>query len=206
MRSTCCAASCCNPPTGDAVRLFIAVEIDEAVRKRLAEVQRKLRYVNANVSWVAPRNFHFTLKYLGETEEEKIAPIRNAMQAVTSEFVPMECDLVGIGQFPRVIWAGLEGDVKPLIVMASRLDEELHKLGFPRENREFTPHLTFGRIKYVGDREGLTRLVSSLKNEAFGAVRVEAIHLFQSTLNPQGSIYTKLFTAQLKGTDHGTQS
>ncbi len=188
------------------MRLFIAVEIDEAVRRRLGEVQRALRYVNAKVSWVAPPNFHFTLKFLGETGEETVAPIQSAMQAVASEFVPMQCDLKGIGQFPRVIWAGLEGDVEPLIRMAGRLDEELHKLGFPREAREFAPHLTLGRIKFVGDREGLTRLVASRKNEAFGALRVEAIHLVQSTLTPQGSIYTKLFTAHLKGTDHGRQS
>jgi len=188
------------------MRLFIAVEIDDAVRKPLAEVQRRLRYINAKVSWVAPQNFHFTLKFLGETGEDQLTGIQQAMDTIAAEFPPLQCELRGLGQFPRVIWAGLHGETERLAALAKRLDEELGKLGFLREQRDFKPHLTLGRIKFVGDREGLTRLIDSLRNEPFGALRVDSIQLFQSTLTPRGSIYTKVTTTHLKGADHGHQS
>ncbi len=188
------------------MRLFVAAELDEEVRRRLAEVQRKLRYVNAKVTWVAPSNFHFTLKFLGETADEQRAGIQQGLEAAMAQFTPISCELRGLGLFPRVIWAGLHGETERLAALARRIDDELGRLGFSREEREFKPHLTLGRIRFLGDKEGLTRLIASHRNEAFGAVRVEAIHLFQSTLTPHGSIYTKLFTAHLKETDHGHQS
>ena|ERR1051326_1889741 len=187
------------------MRLFIAVEIDDRVRKKLAGAQRRLRYVNAKVSWVAPQNFHFTLKFLGETARELLPGIQKTMDTAAVEIPPIQCELRGLGQFPRVIWAGLHGATEQLATLAKRLDEELGQLGFLREAREFKPHLTLGRIKFVGDREGLTRLIDSLRNEPFGAVRVEAIHLFHSELSPRGSIYTKVHTAHLKGAEHGRQ-
>lgn len=188
------------------MRLFIAVEIDDDVRKPLAEAQRRLRYVNAKVSWVAPQNFHFTLKFLGETAEDRLPGIQKAMDTAAAEFSPLQCDLRGVGQFPRVIWAGLYGETNRLVALARRLDEELGQLGFLREAREFKPHLTLGRIKFVGDKPGLTKTIDSLRNEPFGALRVDAIHLIQSTLTPRGSIYTKVTTTHLKGADHGRQS
>lgn len=188
------------------MRLFVAIEIGDGARKRLAEAQRKLRYVNAKISWVAPQNFHFTLKFLGETPYDLAPRIHTAMNSVASEFVPFQCELRGLGQFPRVIWVGIHGETQQLPRLVSRLDEEFGQLGFQRETREFSAHLTLGRIKFVGDREGLTRLIASSTNESYGAVEVDAIHLFQSTLTPKGSIYTKHFTANLKGTQHGHQN
>lgn len=188
------------------MRLFIAIEIPDDVRRRLGEVQRKLKRVNARVSWVAPRNFHLTLKFLGETAEEKVPSIQGALEAVAASSAPAECELRGIGQFPRVIWVGLLGEIDRLAALARGIDNALAPLGFPHEEREFKPHLTLGRIKFVGDREGLTRILAFHTNESFGALRVESVHLFQSTLNPQGSIYTKLFTVQLKGDRHGRQT
>jgi 2'-5' RNA ligase len=188
------------------VRLFIAIEIDEQARRRLAEASRRLRYLNAKITWVAVENFHFTLKFLGETEESKLESIQQAMQSVASAFEPIRCRLQGLGQFPRVIWAGIHGETEQLSALAARLDSELGSLGFATETRPFKSHLTLGRIKFVGDKEGLTRLLDSSKNEGFGDVRVENIHLFRSQLTPRGSIYTKLFTASLKGADHGHQN
>jgi len=185
------------------VRLFVATGMSEEIRQRLADVQRSLRRINARVTWVAPQNFHFTLKFLGETAEENIGGIQRVLDAVAEEFAPISCEIRGVGQFPRVIWAGLHGEVKRLAELAQRVDSELQKLGFSSEAREFKPHLTLGRIKFVGDKEGLTKVIDSHRNEPFGALRVEAIDLFQSTLTPRGSIYTKLFTAHLKGADHG---
>jgi len=185
------------------MRSFVAIEIDPKVRRRLAEAQRKIRYVNAKIGWVAPQNFHLTLKFLGETTEDQRDAVQSVLQTAAQEFEPIEMEMRGLGQFPRVIWAGMLGEIKGLARMARRLDDELAKLGFAREAREFKAHLTLGRIKRIGDREGLTKAIASFRDETFGAVRVDAVHLFQSTLTPNGSIYTKLFTVPLKGADHG---
>lgn len=185
------------------MRAFVAIEIGEDARQRLAEAQRRLRHLNARITWVGPRNFHFTLKFLGETAEELILAIQKALDSVSSEVTPIACEVRGIGQFARVIWAGLHGEVDRLGELSRRVDAGLGSLGFPREDRPFQPHLTLGRIKHVGDKQGLTKVIDSLRNEPFGALRVDALHLFQSTLTPQGSIYTKLFTVPLKGADHG---
>jgi 2'-5' RNA ligase len=187
------------------MRLFLACDIPDDSRERLATVQRRLRHVNMRVTWVAPRNFHFTLKFLGETAEETVAGIREAVAVLASETAPNRCELRGVGQFPRVIWAGLTGEVERLAQLARALDDALAGLGFPRDERGFKPHLTLGRIKLVGDKQGLTKALDSLRSEPFGVVDVGAVHLIQSTLTPQGSIYTKLFTAQLKGANHGSQ-
>jgi 2'-5' RNA ligase len=186
--------------------LFVAIEIGEEARQRLGEAQQRLRRVNARVTWVAPRNFHFTLKFLGETTEEKVPGVRKALDGAVVGFSPIQCELRGLGQFPRVIWTGIVGEVERLEQLARKLDDELTSAGFPREEREFRPHLTLGRIKSVGDKQGLTKGIDSLRNESFGAVDVGAIHLFQSTLTPHGSIYTKLYTAHLKGANDGRQT
>lgn len=188
------------------MRLFVGLDVPDVVRPCIAEVQRRLRKVNAKIAWVAPQNLHLTLKFLGETEESQAQSIREALNRVASEMVPVTCELRGVGQFPRVIWAGLEGEIDRLGILARKIDDALAPLGFPREEREFRPHLTIGRIKFLADRESLTRALAFHTNESFGAVRVESVHLFQSTLTPQGPIYTKLFTAQLKGNRDGHQT
>jgi 2'-5' RNA ligase len=188
------------------MRLFVGADIGEESRQLLGNAQRRFRHVNARVTWVAPRNFHFTLKFLGEVAEERVAGIQYALAKVAGEFPPIGCEIRGLGQFPRVIWAGLYGEIEPLEQLTRHVEAELVPLGFPREDRGFKPHLTLGRIKYVGDKQGLTKVIDSLTNEPFGALRVDAIHLFQSTLTPHGSIYTKLFTAPLKGADHGHEN
>jgi 2'-5' RNA ligase len=185
------------------MRLFVAVEICDEARRRLGEAQRRFNQLNARVSWVAPHNYHFTLKFLGETAEDRATEIQAILAGLAINTVPISCEIRGLGQFPRVIWAGLHGEIERLELLAHRVEAELATLGFPREERTFKPHLTLGRIKYVGDKQGLTKVIVSLRSEPFGALRVDAIHLFQSTLTPQGSIYSKLFTAPLKGADHG---
>lgn len=187
------------------MRLFIAVNITNDARARLTDAQRRLRQINATVNWVAPQNFHFTLKFLGESADHLLPNIKKAMDTVAAKVLRLRCELRGLGQFPRVIWAGLHGETEQLATLAKRLDEELGRLGFLRVAREFKPHLTLGRITFVGDKPGLTKAIDSLRNEPFGAMRVDAIHLFQSTLTARGSIYTKVHTAQLKGAEHGRQ-
>jgi len=168
------------------MRLFIAIEIDDDVRQRLAEAQRLLAAVPCKVKWVEPRNLHLTLKFLGEVPDHHARAIADAMTRAAREAKPFEMKVAGVGTFPpkgvpRVVWAGAEA----------------MQVGHEREKRAFHPHLTLGRVKgREGSRE-LRALMESLEARDFGTCRVGEVVLMQSTLSPAGPTYTPLHHAPL---------
>lgn len=161
-----------------AVRTFVALHLDEAIRRRIdARVDRSLK----GVRWVCGRPIHLTLKFLGEVEESRVPTLREALACV--RMAPFEIRVRGIGSFPRVIWAGVEG---PVASLAERIEAACIPLGFAREDRPFKPHATIGRVK-----KGRVRCESDAD---FGAQRVESFALMKSDLRPEGPVYTELET------------
>lgn len=196
------------------IRAFIAVEIPEEVRLDLAEAQAQLKraQTGVKVSWSKIENVHLTLQFLGYVEEPAIEKIRLALEEVAGTFAAFELMVTGVGAFPderrpRVLWAGCKDEAGKLKALAGAVQGAMQPLGFQPENREFSAHLTLGRVKQPRTDAALTWALDSIKNQSFGAMRVEAIHLFQSELHPQGSIYTKLSSHILTGdTSHAGQS
>jgi len=179
---------------GCRMRLFVAVNLPEEVRGRLAAAQERLRAARAQVSWVRPDNMHLTLKFLGETAPDRLDSIRAALAEVARRSLPFEAALGGVGSFggrvPRVVWAGVTDGATRLAELAGRVDGALAGIGFPRESRPFAPHLTLGRVRAP---ERAVVLAAALRAEgqgAFGRFRPEAFCLMESRLDPQGSIYT----------------
>jgi len=182
------------------MRLFIAIEIDDDVRQRLAEAQRLLAAAPCKVKWVEPRNLHLTLKFLGEVPDHHAGAIADAMTRAARDAKPFEMKVAGVGTFPpkgvpRVVWAGAEAvQVRPL---QQRLEAALEALGHEREKRAFHPHLTLGRVKgREGSRE-LRALMERLEARDFGTCRVGEVVLMQSTLSPAGPTYSPLHHAPL---------
>ncbi len=182
------------------VRCFLAISLSESVKKRLQALQQELAKTGADVRWVRPEGIHLTLKFLGNVPEEKIEPITKAAQEVVAKFGPLRLRVKGLGAFPsgrkpRVIWAGLEGDLKPLLRLQKELEDSLTKLGFEPESRPFVPHLTLGRVK-SGRKMDKLRQVLAEKNDRVGEgweeMRIENLVLYQSTLKPSGAVYTPL--------------
>ena len=181
------------------IRAFIAIDIADDVRVAVGEAQARLKraHVGVKISWTKIDNLHLTLQFLGYVEEAVVEKIKTALQVVAVQHQPFELSVHGAGAFPnedrpRVIWVGCHDAEGKLKGLAQAVQAAMQPLGFEPEHREFSAHLTLGRVKFPRPDVALTRAVDSLKDTSFGTWRVEAIHLFESQLHPEGSIYTKL--------------
>lgn len=179
------------------IRSFIAIELPDEVRGALSQIQERLRESAGGVRWVQPASIHLTLKFLGDIRPEQVEPIAVAAAGVVEGEPPFSLGLSGLGAFPnprrpRVVWAGLEGDVERLGRLQARLEGALEPLGFPREQRAFRPHLTLGRVKDPRRPPDLSRALAELTVPACNSFDVHEILVYKSDLRPTGAIYTKL--------------
>lgn len=196
------------------IRAFIAIELPDEVRAAVGEAQARLKRarVGVKISWTKIENIHLTLQFLGYVEEAVIPRIGAALDGVAGRHAPFELRVAGAGAFPnekqpRVLWVGCDDAAGKLQSLARAVQAAMEPLGFRPEQRAFSAHLTVGRVKFPRTDAALTRALDSIKNHTFGAMRVEAIHLFQSQLHPHGSIYTKLSSHTLRGdTGHAAKS
>lgn len=177
------------------MRLFVAVFPPMEVREALASAAGGLR-VSGEVRWVRSENVHLTLKFLGEVPDESTAHISRALGALAGRHEPFGLVPSGFGGFPsgrkaRVIWAGTRGDVEALAALAEDLESSLEPLGFEREKRPFSPHLTLGRARRRPVRVEVER---DSPETGFPGFRVEEVVLVESETNREGARYTPLET------------
>jgi 2'-5' RNA ligase len=164
----------------------------------LSRAQTALTSANSHVRSVGLSGLHLTLKFFGETPEDQLGSIRRAMKtAAATVEKPIHLIFSGVGVFPdaekpRVIWAGLQGDVEALGRLAATLEQEMAKLGFPRESRPFHPHVTLGRMKFPKQLGSLAKAMQKLEARPFGEFDAEALVLFRSDLKPSGAQYTAI--------------
>jgi 2'-5' RNA ligase len=185
------------------MRLFVALDIDPDIRKRIAEFRDQMRALAPEVRWVGPETFHVTLQFLGETE--RLDAIRAALEQVESTQIPLT--FCGAGFFPnpkspRVFWIGIESD-ENLPQLADCIGTALKPLGFERDRGPYKPHLTLaragsGRPRPVrGERAAPGLLAVRIKVEGlpqldFGTMTAHEFYLYESKLTPKGAQYTKL--------------
>jgi len=179
------------------MRLFVALEIPGEIRDALALVLKELRGFAPLAKWVRAENLHVTLKFLGETESDKVSAIANALGSIRSE-QPITLEFRGLGFFPnekrpRVFWVGMESSPN-LKILAEEIDQRLHRLGFPLEDRPFTPHLTLARLNPPGLPPKLGYAVAENSSRNFGFFTTREFHLIESKLKPTGAEYTTLQT------------
>jgi 2'-5' RNA ligase len=181
------------------VRLFIAIEIPQTIRSAFASLLKEFRAIAPQVKWVRAENLHVTLKFLGETESAKLGALQNVLSSVRSvEQVHLE--FRGLGFFPhekrpRVFWAGMEASAN-LKTLAADIDQAVHRLGFPLEERPFTPHLTLARFQPPGLSPKLLQAIQQKGAQSFGSLRAGEFHLIESKLKPTGAEYTTVQTFQ----------
>jgi 2'-5' RNA ligase len=188
------------------IRAFIAVDIPEEIRAAVEAAQARLKRarLGVKVSWTNIANVHLTLQFLGYVEEQAVAAISAALESLARERMGFDLNICGVGAFPslsrpRVLWVGCEDVSAGLKAAALAVYEAMRPLGFEPEQRDFSAHLTLGRVREPRSDVALTKALESIKQESFGVMRVRTVHLFQSQLHPQGSIYTKLSSHELKG-------
>lgn len=181
------------------MRLFVAIEIPDQIRTTFAALLKELRGSAPQAKWVRAENLHITLKFLGETPPEKLAAVQKALAGIRS---PESVKLAfrGLGFFPnekrpRVFWAGMEASSN-LKSLAADIDQGSHRLGFPLEERPFTPHLTLARFQPPGIPPKLLEQIRSRNAESFGSFATAEFHLIESKLKPTGAEYTTVQTVR----------
>ena len=178
------------------IRAFVAVELEPQTVQKIAAVIVQLRPRMPGIRWLPPANFHLTLKFLGDVDEAKVAPIAAALER---ELYPFSCFTInakGLGVFPdlkrpRILWVGLVGG--ELNALASTVEKALVPFGFAAERRTFAPHLTVGRCRqFDGSPKELGDEIEKWQGHDFGRSNVDEVILFQSVLKPEGAVYRPL--------------
>ena len=177
------------------MRLFVALEIPSEVRENLAAFPKSLRALSSQPRWVRPENLHLTLKFIGEVAPEKLGAIRSALSAVHSDQA-VTINFRGLGFFPNekqpsVFWAGIDASPN-LKTLAMDIDQTTEKLGIPREQRPFSPHLTLARFEPPGLSDKLRATIQENAGREFGSLCTNQFHLIESKLEPAGAEYTTL--------------
>jgi RNA 2',3'-cyclic 3'-phosphodiesterase len=195
------------------VRIFVALDIDDAIRERLQRFMEGVSGFAPDARWVRPESLHVTLKFVGEKPSEIVEEIKRALSSIRGQSI--EIAFRGYGFFPtakaaRVFWVGIESGPQ-LPALAKAVDEATFTLGIPREDHPFTAHLTLAR---GGRRSGapswrkgdtpdqnfqrLQEKLAALPTPDFGTMAAHEFFLYQSQLSPGGSRYTKIETFALK--------
>jgi 2'-5' RNA ligase len=195
------------------MRLFIALDIDDAIRERILRFVDGVSSLAPDARWAKPESLHVTLKFIGEQPEPAVERIKEALATISAS--PADIHFRGYGFFPtaksaRVFWIGLEAGPQ-LAALAKAIDEKMASLGIPKEERVFSPHLTLARgrggsgsprrNKADGPNRTFQRLqekLAPLTDPEFGTMTPREFFLYQSHLSPKGSKYTKLAAFDLK--------
>ena len=185
------------------MRTFIAIDLDQTIKDALSALIKKLDSGDRNIRWVKPQGMHLTLKFLGEVSEDKIQEVQSVLGRIVEDYSRFQLSLKGTGTFPpearipRVLWIGIEENASLQNIQA-RVENELHKIRFPKEKRKYHPHLTLGRVKGSQNLETVMETFGSHNRAEFGNMTVNRLTLFKSTLKPSGAEYTILSEFCLK--------
>jgi len=177
----------------EIIRAFIAIETPESAKLTIKSVQDKLKYIDdAKVTWVKPQGVHLTLKFLGDIRKSQIPEISDCLRRCAKAVSPFELTSTTCGAFPgfrnpRVLWIGLDGG-QPLIQLQLDIRKSFEQLGFDPDNKEYHPHLTVGRVKYI---QTDSHLPKEFMEMTFPQIVWQAhdVMLMSSILKPRGAEY-----------------
>jgi 2'-5' RNA ligase len=185
------------------IRTFIAVEISDAIRAELENIQRELMKTAAHVSWVKPQNIHCTFVFLGDIFSEMIAQLTAILDRHAAGLKPFEVEVATLGFFgsprsPRIVWAGMTGGTEILIKLQESLAADVAKMGIKLDAKPFKPHLTIGRVRSNRNAQALISAIETNKEKSFGKHMVQRIVLMQSVLSAQGPEYSLLHASAFR--------
>ncbi len=169
-------------------RFFLGIPLSEGVKDKVKPIVKELQESKADIRLVALENLHFTVKFLGEMDEERVPEIDKKVKEL--QISSFSFQVVGVGFFPslqkmQTIWVGTESkELKSLLMKVNRALSYLRK-----EQREEVPHATLARVKSGRGKEEVQRIVQKYAPAEFGEMRVEKIILYASELRPEGPVY-----------------
>jgi 2'-5' RNA ligase len=188
------------------IRSFFAIPLSDTCRLEINQSVKKLiNEMPPVIKWVDIKNIHITLKFLGEFNSNDITPIKNKLATSLSTVNQFDLIFQNLGVFPsvqepKVIWIGISSPVQ-LVQLFEGVEKAALSLGYPKEVRGFSPHITVGRVKKGVDVQDLFQIVKLIQNRKVNEVcktRIDKISLFQSKLMPAGPVYSELFSIILK--------
>ncbi len=183
----------------ETIRSFIAIPLPVEIQSSLVEFGLKMGVNQRNgFRPVQSGNIHLTIKFLGDASLEQVKSVSACLAKIVQSQSTFRIVFEGIGAFPnwnlpRVIWAGISAPAE-LESLYQAIDQETKKLGFPSENRKFSPHLTISRVNSsMGDPQ-FARVIASLRvlplPPLFGEMRADCVNLYRSVLQPGGAVYS----------------
>lgn len=189
------------------IRAFIAIDLPAEISQGLQQVSTQLqqRLENVPVRWVPVENIHLTLKFLGDVSIANLEMLKEVLRTEVGNHRVFEVSIGGVGAFPtarhpRVVWVGIEAP-PDLASLQRGVENAMAHIGYAREDRPFSPHLTLGRVSRNAtsrDTHLIGEALESYKVGFLGVAPVAAVYLYRSDLKPTGAIYTRIFTAPLK--------
>lgn len=176
------------------LRCFIAIDIPDRVKSSIGGAIDAMKKCGGDIKWVTASNIHITLKFLGNTPETALPEIQDSLRSAVSSYMPFYITIYGTGVFPsrkypRVIWAGIKNS-QTMKSLKKDIENAMTAHGFQREERDFTPHLTLGRVR---SQKGLIATfleLDTFKAKDFGEAEVDMVKLMKSELKPQGPEYS----------------
>jgi len=185
------------------MRTFVAVNLPETVRAQIGQHLDNFRPLADHITWVPPGNAHVTVKFLGEVPEKNLGGVCDAIKTALIGHRRFPVRLGGFGAFPdfrrpRVFWVGITGGIDPLRALVLAVEDQLASLGFEREGRKFSAHITLGRIKRPGNYDLLHTAAQNTQytSEPF---TVSSVEVMKSVLSPQGAQYSVFESFSLEG-------
>ena len=188
------------------MRCFIAIDINEEIRKALGDLQQRLQdqagLNKSDVKWVKPENMHLTLKFLGEIKDQEIVKVCDIVRDVASLHRWFELCVEKLGRFggrsARVLWVGTGAGSDNLCRLQKDLDKQLALAGWQEDERDFTGHLTLCRIKNPKAGIKLAQMAEEHKDSKLGTVLADSVSVYQSRLTPTGPVYTVIGNYKLQ--------
>ena len=178
------------------MRTFVAVDaLSTAIVNLQNEILSTSGWNRRDIKPVEAHNFHFTLIFLGETNDHDIGRIKEKLAEL--RFDPFTLMYQRVGGFPsssaaRVVWAGIDQEgAQKLTALANEVVLKMSEVGF-RPDKPFSPHMTFLRVK--GRSVRMNEIAAKYKDRTFGSDLVDRVHLKKSSLTPSGPIYSNIYT------------
>ena len=193
---------------GERIRSFIAIPVPSAGIQALDDAVKRLDSdLGRSVRWVRPESIHLTLKFMGDIQPEMAERVLDALPPVAARFSPIGLSISGMGVFPnprrpRVLWAGVHGDLETLSALQLAIDEAVGKLGLPKEQRAFSPHLTLGRVRRdvaEGQLRRIGQVVADGELSGAPSWTADTVNLMRTELDPTGSRHYLVGSASIGG-------
>ena len=178
----------------EKTRTFIAVNLNREIREHLVSLQNILSITESKIKWVEKNNLHLTMKFLGYISLEQTELIKSELEEIASRYSPFIIRLSStIGVFPiykmpRIIWVGIKEGTNELKEIYNSIENNLSNKGFPGENKDFSSHITMGRVKFIRDKANLIQMLKRIEVNNL-THEVNSIDLMESKLTPNGPIY-----------------